>query len=1137
MSSASSAFYSLKQKMPNLKTTTKETSLPEYGILVLVDIVNFTGQTNALGCNASNRFFQAFKNKALEITAPHDYKHIKDLGDAILFFGKDQQGFVEILLDFFVRNRLEEERREGFECKLRMVAHAGFFTLIKDEKEIKDVAGSNTIQTFRMEKMAGAQEIVISPELFRGTQPLLEGNSIQWLLEKYDGSLKGFEIFGDSTAAYRLTPPMQDEEGNLTGDLYAAKREELFEKVKKILIFFNLYPPISMDENFVDLTLENEGDQGTGGKDFKNVEIFRDRLEMPKGERERETTGKNIKAGDLPSLFNKGLILGLPGAGKTTILRHFAFTSLSENRDTPILLVNCRDVILEENMPSNNISLEEAFHILTRAFLFPQYTHTLSDLENKELETTSRELVRVWKEKKAVVLIDALDESPTEGVRKAVFEITATLMSSIYEGKRKDHEKQTVELNKENRVFLSSRPGEFRGMDRLEEPVFYVNAIDMEDMRAMARSFYGENSGVYKRFDNAIWRYSWVKRLAGTPLTAMLLLVYFETRSKFDLRYPTYNLLVRFILNQTWERLKRGEYKKSLLNPGYFLEEAGHEDFFEEKPEIKSQFQALSRLSFESLFDTESGRTERSLSKKALLDYFQDWLEGEWREGRDWIRELVEKEIKGRGLVAGVDNELAEEIKEKILKDKAKKWLEIFIRDHLFIATGYESYLFVHSTVMEFLAAAFFEGRLKEDKRIVQKTVASMVANKERQSLETLPMLCGKDYLPGYNILFTLKNLLENDPDSTLPFRCLAETETAEKTALESLTIKRQINAEKKRMERGEEAKKWVYQRIVNLFGQGDEELRKVKDTFKPLIPLCRDTILQYDYLGFSKVMALSPLQREFLNTILDEEVSNKLDQREREKKYAEIEEGKTSFGAFDSKGFSLNGKSFEYYQKKIGPSLTVFYGGDNVKHSGPVSHAVFSFDGKWILSASRDRTIKLWNRSKGREIRIFKGHRSYVNSAQFSPDGNTIVSASSDYTIKIWDAETGKEIRTFKGHRSSVISAQFSQDGNTIVSASDDNTIKIWDRSTGKEIRTLEGHGGPVYSAQFSQDEKSILSASDDKTIKIWETETGREPVSISLPWTPWYAAFSPTDPNVVITANSNGTVTSFDLSKLEGL
>ena len=73
-------------------------------------------------------------------------------------------------------------------------------------------------------------------------------------------------------------------------------------------------------------------------------------------------------------------------------------------------------------------------------------------------------------------------------------------------------------------------------------------------------------------------------------------------------------------------------------------------------------------------------------------------------------------------------------------------------------------------------------------------------------------------------------------------------------------------------------------------------------------------------------------------------------------------------------------------------------------------------------------------------------GHTDYVNSAVYSPDGRSIVTASDDNTARIWDAVTGKLLHSLEGHTSWVRSAVYSPDGRSIVTASLDNTARIWD-------------------------------------------------------------------------------------------
>jgi len=85
--------------------------------------------------------------------------------------------------------------------------------------------------------------------------------------------------------------------------------------------------------------------------------------------------------------------------------------------------------------------------------------------------------------------------------------------------------------------------------------------------------------------------------------------------------------------------------------------------------------------------------------------------------------------------------------------------------------------------------------------------------------------------------------------------------------------------------------------------------------------------------------------------------------------------------------------------------------------HSSLVTSVAFSPDGKYALSGSDDKTLKLWEISSGREIRSFKGHSDDVESVAFSPDGKYALSGSGDSTLKLWEISSGREIRSFKGH------------------------------------------------------------------------------------------------------------------------
>jgi WD40 repeat protein len=69
--------------------------------------------------------------------------------------------------------------------------------------------------------------------------------------------------------------------------------------------------------------------------------------------------------------------------------------------------------------------------------------------------------------------------------------------------------------------------------------------------------------------------------------------------------------------------------------------------------------------------------------------------------------------------------------------------------------------------------------------------------------------------------------------------------------------------------------------------------------------------------------------------------------------------------------------------------------------------------DGRYAISASRDRTLKVWELETGREVRTLAGHAAGVRAVAVIPDGRVAISASEDRTLKMWELETGRELAT----------------------------------------------------------------------------------------------------------------------------
>jgi len=145
-------------------------------------------------------------------------------------------------------------------------------------------------------------------------------------------------------------------------------------------------------------------------------------------------------------------------------------------------------------------------------------------------------------------------------------------------------------------------------------------------------------------------------------------------------------------------------------------------------------------------------------------------------------------------------------------------------------------------------------------------------------------------------------------------------------------------------------------------------------------------------------------------------------------------------------------------------------------------------FDDRFLVTCSKDKFIKLWNRHEifsndpiiptfvlpqfqglAQPIREYsliatlEGHNAAVNAVQIL--GNHIVSASGDRSIVLWDINEGRKIREFSGHAKGIACVQY--DGRRIISGSSDNTVRIYDAQTGVEVACLSQHSALVRTLQ----------------------------------------------------------------------
>ncbi len=196
-----------------------------------------------------------------------------------------------------------------------------------------------------------------------------------------------------------------------------------------------------------------------------------------------------------------------------------------------------------------------------------------------------------------------------------------------------------------------------------------------------------------------------------------------------------------------------------------------------------------------------------------------------------------------------------------------------------------------------------------------------------------------------------------------------------------------------------------------------------------------------------------------------------------------------------------------------------------------------FSADGKVLVTASQDRTARVWNGETGAPLFTIT-HDNTVCWAGFSRDGRQIISADGNYDqypnghgyVMLADAATGSVTASMLGHYGYIYEMGLSADGSRMVSASVDWTIQAWLLPGGAAFGPHLCLPGSVRCAAMNHDGTVIAAGVTDRGAYLWTTETGAYTVNPLMHGDEVDSvAFSPDD-RFLLTASMDGTARVWD-------
>lgn len=156
----------------------------------------------------------------------------------------------------------------------------------------------------------------------------------------------------------------------------------------------------------------------------------------------------------------------------------------------------------------------------------------------------------------------------------------------------------------------------------------------------------------------------------------------------------------------------------------------------------------------------------------------------------------------------------------------------------------------------------------------------------------------------------------------------------------------------------------------------------------------------------------------------------------------------------------------------------------------GAVVALEFSADGRYLVSAGKDKRVTLWDVARRQQLATIEV-KDTPSAVAVAASGRLVAIGSTGRESWLWDSRSNR-LRAIK-NPDDVLAVALSADGRLLATAGQDKAVTLWDVATGRSLKALSGHNKDVRAVSFAGN-RQLVSAGDDKLVLVWDIKNGSQ-------------------------------------------